>query len=99
MDSWVLATMHSAGVDIGVQVLDLYVFNLQEYLAFDLIRRSWLVIWEVLGFMILFTFQLLLKMKSLSRVQLFAIPWTVDHQAPPSMGSSRQDYWSGLPFS
>ena len=37
-------------------------------------------------------------MKSLSRVQLFATPWTVAHQAPPSMGFSRQEYWSGLPF-
>ena len=34
----------------------------------------------------------------LSHVQLFAIPWTVVHQAPLSMGSSRQEYWSGLPF-
>ena len=38
------------------------------------------------------------RMKSLSRVRLFATPWTVDHQAPPSMGVSRQEYWSGLPF-
>ena len=37
-------------------------------------------------------------MKSLSHVQLFAIPWTVAHQAPPPMGFSRQEYWSGLPF-
>ena len=37
------------------------------------------------------------KVKSLSRVQLFATPWTVAHQAPPSMGFSRQEYWSGLP--
>ena len=36
--------------------------------------------------------------KLLSRVQLFATPWTVAHQAPLSMGSSRQEYWSGLPF-
>ena len=34
--------------------------------------------------------------KSLSRVQLFATPWTVGHQAPLSMGFSRQEYWSGL---
>ena len=34
----------------------------------------------------------------LSRVQLFATPWTVAHQAPLSMGFSRQEYWSGLPF-
>ena len=39
-----------------------------------------------------------MKLKSLSRVQLFVTPWTVSHQAPPSMGFSRQEYWSGLPF-
>ena len=39
-----------------------------------------------------------IKVKSLSRVQLFMTPWTVVHQAPPSMGFSRQEYWSGLPF-
>ena len=39
-----------------------------------------------------------MKVKSLSRVQLFATPWTVAHQAPLSMGFSRQEYWSGLPF-
>ena len=35
-------------------------------------------------------------MKLLSRVQLLATPWTAAHQAPPSMGFSRQEYWSGL---
>ena len=39
-----------------------------------------------------------MKVKSLSRVRLFAIPWTIAYQAPPSMGFSRQEYWSGLPF-
>ena len=34
----------------------------------------------------------------LSRVQLLAIPWTVAYKAPPSMGYSRQEYWSGLPL-
>ena len=37
-------------------------------------------------------------MKSLSRVRLFVAPWTVAYQVPPSMGFSRQGYWSGLPF-
>ena len=37
------------------------------------------------------------KVKSLSRVRLFVIPWTVAYQAPPSIGFSRQEYWSGLP--
>ena len=36
--------------------------------------------------------------QSLSRVRLFATPWTVAYQAPLSMGFSRQQYWSGLPF-
>ena len=38
------------------------------------------------------------KVKSLSPVRLFAIPWTAAYQAPPSMGFSRQEYWSGLPL-
>ena len=38
------------------------------------------------------------KVKSLSPVQLFAVPWTVVYQASLSMGFSRQEYWSGLPF-
>ena len=39
-----------------------------------------------------------MKVKSLSRVQLLATPWTAAHQAPPSMGFSRQEYWSGVPL-
>ena len=38
------------------------------------------------------------KVKSLSRVRLFVTPWTAAHQAPPSMGFSRQEYWSGVPL-
>ena len=39
-----------------------------------------------------------LKVKSLSRVQLFATLWTVAYQDPPSMGFCSQEYWSGLPL-
>ena len=39
-----------------------------------------------------------MKGKSLSRVQLLATPWTATHQAPPSMGFSKQEYWSGVPL-
>ena len=39
-----------------------------------------------------------LKVKSLSRIRLPATPWTAAHQAPPSMGFSRLEYWSGLPL-
>ena len=38
------------------------------------------------------------KVKSLSGVRLFATPWTVAYQASLSLGFSRQEYWSGLPF-
>ena len=38
------------------------------------------------------------KVKSLSRVQLLATPWTAAYQASPSMGFSRQEYWSGVPL-
>ena len=39
-----------------------------------------------------------MKVKALSCVWLFAIPWTRDYQAPQLLGFSRQEYWSGLPF-
>ena len=38
------------------------------------------------------------KVKSLSHVRLFATPWTAAYQAPPSMGFSRPEYWSGVPL-
>ena len=43
---------------------------------------------------------LLMKVKSeneVAEVRLFTTPWTAAHQAPPSMGFSRQEYWSGVP--
>ena len=39
-----------------------------------------------------------MKVKLLSCIQLFATPWTAAYQAPPSMGFSRQEYWSGVPL-
>ena len=41
---------------------------------------------------------LVLQVKSLSLIRLFVTPWTVAYEAPPSMGFSSQEYWSGLPF-
>ena len=38
------------------------------------------------------------KVKSLSHIWLFTTPWTAAYQAPPSMGFSRQEYWSGVPL-
>ena len=39
-----------------------------------------------------------MKVKSLSHVRLLATPWTAAYQAPPSVGFSRQEYWSGVPL-
>ena len=38
------------------------------------------------------------EVKSLSHVRLLATPWTVAHQAPPPIGFSRREYWSGVPL-
>ena len=43
-------------------------------------------------------YKLLLPLSRLSRVRLFATPKMAAHQAPPSLGFSRQEHWSGLPF-
>ena len=39
-----------------------------------------------------------MKVKSLSHVRLFVTPWSAVYQAPPFMGFSRQEYWSGVPL-
>ena len=45
-----------------------------------------------------FDMMLLLLLSHFSRVRLCVTPWTAAHQASPSMGFSRQEHWSGLPF-
>ena len=50
------------------------------------------------GLVILVSTKKVSEVKSLSPVRLFETPWTIAYQAPPSMGFSRQEYWSGLPF-
>ena len=52
--------------------------------------------WVAISFSNAWTWEV--KVKSLSRVRLFETPWTAAHQAPPSMGFSRQEHWSGVPW-
>ena len=52
--------------------------------------------WAAISFSIAWKWKV--KVKSLSHVWLFATPWTAAHQACPSMGFCRQEYWSGLPL-
>src|SRR5574340_572938 len=54
------------------------------------LELGWMLVLELL--------LLLLLLSRFSRVQLCATPQTEAHQAPPSLGFSRQEYWSGLPF-
>ena len=54
--------------------------------------------WVAISFSNAGKWKVKVKVKSLSRVQLLATPWTAAHQAPPSMGFSRQEYWSGAPL-
>ena len=53
---------------------------------------------EILTTLVDFFFASCIRTCTLSRVWVFTTPWTVAHQASPSMGFSRQDYWSGLPL-
>ena len=64
---------------------------------------QWFLLWDVTLVVIsnwgnVDSARLRKKVKLLSRVWLFATPWTITHQVPPSMEFSRQEYWSGLPF-
>ena len=52
--------------------------------------------WVAIAFPIAWKWKV--KVKSLSHVRLLATPWTAAYQAPPSMGFSRQEYWSGVPL-
>ena len=52
--------------------------------------------WVAIAFSIVWKWKV--KVKSLSHVRLIVTPWTAAYQAPPSMGFSRQQYWSGLPL-
>ena len=54
---------------------------------------------SLLFLMLLLLLLLLLLLSRFSRVQLCATPWTAAYQVPPSLGFSRQEHWSGVPFS
>ena len=60
------------------------------------ILRAWTLEWVAISFSKAWKWKV--KVKSLSHVRLLATPWTAPYQAHPSMGFSRQEYWSGLPL-
>ena len=60
------------------------------------ILYAWTLEWAAISFSN--AWQWKVKVKSFSRVWLFVTPWTAAYEAPPSMGFSRQEYWSGVPL-
>ena len=69
-----------------------------QRVVYDLMTEQQDVLPDVIFPIRLCWFLAKVKVKSLSHVWLFATPWTVAHHTPLSMGFSRQEYWSGLPF-
>ena len=79
----------------------LFIYLFLTVLGLHCCQSSWLLILQFPGLNKEKRYSLSILVSVLSRfsyVWLFATPWTVDHQAPPSMSFSRQEYWSGLPF-
>ena len=68
-----------------MQTMKLLTFSLRQHWFQSNVRRPQRTVSEV-------------EVELLNSIRLFATPWTVAHQAPLSMGFSRQEYWSGLPF-
>jgi len=60
--------------------------------------KEWVQLSYYSNYNLLGTPLLLLLLSRFSRVRLFATLWTAAYQAPPSMGFSRQEYWSGVPL-
>ena len=91
-------------IDPSSQCIFVYFSHYYIYIYYTIIvqKQCLLIFFFLLSVILLFSFHplllLKLKLKSLSCVRLFATPWTVAYQAPPSVGFSWQEYWSGLPF-
>ena len=73
-------------------------FKIKSVFHYSPYHITELCLWENVSEWCLITFLDFFKVKSLSHVQLFATPWTIAHQAPPSMEFSGQEYWSEVPF-
>ena len=71
---------------------------LYHWATWEALRQCWTVVQVVASFCFLASSVLLLLLSHFSRVQLCVTPQTAAHQAPPSLGFSRQEHWSGLPF-
>ena len=77
------------------QIFNIEYFPVHMNLKFILVNFSCIQNCLICKCLLFFHFN---SVQSLSRIRLFATPWTIAYQAPQSMEFSRQEYWSGLPF-
>ena len=96
--------MHNCNVYFPSCVYNIcsWIYNTEVALSFSIFPKLAPLIFRELHFLLnlrpfLAELLLLLLLSRFSRVRLCATPWTAAHQAPPSMGFSRQEYWSGVP--
>ena len=98
MTIWLWANVGKLSYDVQYIRCMKHIFYLQ-YFQFMTSGYNSIVSWEKSVYLYVFLDNVhKAKVKSLSHVRLFATPWTVAYQAPPSVGFSRQEDWSGLPF-
>ena len=98
MTIWLWANVGKLSYDVQYIRCMKHIFYLQ-YLQFMTSGYNSIVSWEKSVYLYVFLDNVhKAKVKSLSHVRLFATPWIVAYQAPPSVGFSRQEYWSGLPL-
>ena len=75
------------------------IISIDAVKAFDKIQHPFMIkTLQKMGMEGTYLNMLLLLLSCFSRVRLCATPWTAAYQAPPSMGFSRQEYWSGVPL-
>ena len=89
------------GIDLDYSDIEWFALETEIILSFLRLHPNtafWTFLLTMIANPFLLSDSCTVKVKLLSRVRLFATPWTVAHQAPLSMGFSRQEYWSGLPF-
>ena len=72
------------------------IFRRYKRIAFESVLMRWMNLEPITDSEV--SHKVKVKVKVLSRIRLFAAPWTGAYQAPLSMGFSRQEYWSGLPL-
>ena len=95
---WVKVVMDCARQQIVIQELEELRLSASHSRPQFLHSQKEKTLYGLPHWLVLISTDVKVKVKSLSHVRFFVTPWTVAHQTPPSVGFSRQECWSGLPF-